>query len=88
MDLNDTYYSIYSQPQRRVARIVQESVEVFFTEWSNPNNPCSQCLNRTNSCPDLREGISQRLIGHNVCNSVLSSLPNKETQTSTNNLSL
>ena len=30
-DLNDTYYSIFSQAQRRVARIVQESVEVFGT---------------------------------------------------------
>ena len=37
-DLNGTYYSIYLQAQRRVARIVQESVKVFF-DWPNSNIP-------------------------------------------------
>ena len=54
-DLNDTYYSIYSQAQRRVTRIVQESVEFYFTDSPESNRPCPQCFNRTNSCTDLRE---------------------------------
>ena len=87
-DLNYTYYSVYSQAQRKVARIIQESVEVFFIKCPGCNNSGTQCLNRTSSCPDLRDGISEQLIDPNICNTVLSNLLNKETQTSSHNLSL
>ena len=65
-DLNDTYYSIFSQAQRRVARIVQESLEVFFTDWAKDINPSPHCLNRTFSCPDLRDSLSEWPLDPNV----------------------
>ena len=83
-----TYYSIYLQSQRSVTRLVRESVEYYFTEGPGYNTPCPQCLNRTNSCPDLREGLSERPLGPNVRNSVLSSLHNKEIQTLLTNLQI
>ena len=87
-DLNNTYYSVFSQAQQRVTRIVQELVEFIFTDLPGSTNNCLQCLNRTNSCPDLREGISKRPLGPNIQNSILSRLHYKETQTSLNKLSI